>query len=116
MSKDMPDTDKPLKRVGNPNWIKGGESPNPSGRTNKPIAMLARMHAPTAIKTLVAICKDEKAPHAARVTASQAILDRGYGRPASFSTGDSQTFKRAIDMTDDELAAIASRATLHVVK
>jgi hypothetical protein len=37
-------------------------------------------------------------------------------RPASFSTGDSQTFKRAIDMTDDELAAIASRATLHVVK
>jgi len=24
--------------------------------------------------------------------------------------------KRAIDMTDDELAAIASRATLHVVK
>ena len=34
----------------------------------------------------------------------------------SFSTGDSQTFKRAIDMTDDELAAIASGATLHVVK
>ena len=47
---------------------------------------------------------------------SQAILDRGYGRPASFSTGDNQTFKRAIDMTDDELAAIASGATLHVVK
>ena len=60
--------------------------------------------------------KDEKAPHAARVSASQAILDRGYGRPASFSTGDNQTFKRAIDMTDDELAAIASGATLHVVK
>ena len=34
----------------------------------------------------------------------------------SFSTGDNQTFKRAIDMTDDELAAIASGATLHVVK
>ena len=65
---------------------------------------------------LVQIAKDEKAPHAARVSASQAILDRGYGRPASFSTGDNQTFKRAIDMTDDELAAIASGATLHVVK
>ena len=32
-----------------------------------------------------------------------------------FSTSDPQ-FKRAIDMTDDELAAIASGATLHVVK
>jgi hypothetical protein len=29
---------------------------------------------------------------------------------------DTTQFKRAIDMTDDELAAIASRATLHVVK
>jgi hypothetical protein len=56
-----------------------------------------------------------RAPYAARVSASLAILDRGYGRPASFSTGDSQSFKRAIDMTDDELATIASGATLHVV-
>ena len=78
--------------------------------------MLARMHAPTAIKTLVAICKDEKAPQSARVSASQAILDRGYGRPATFSTTDTTQFKRAIDMTDDELAAIASGAKLHVVK
>ena len=68
------------------------------------------MHAPTAIKTLVAICKDEHAPQAARVSASQAILDRGYGRPATFSTGDTTQFKRAIDMTDDELAAIVAGA------
>ena len=43
------------------------------------------------------------------------------GRPAPQKTGlrfgDYTTqFKRAIDMTDDELAAIASGATLHVVK
>ena len=31
-------------------------------------------------------------------------------------TTDTTQFKRAIDMTDDELATIASRATLHVVK
>ena len=36
--------------------------------------------------------------------------------PDDGSTSDTQAFKRAIDMTDDELAAIASRATLHVVK
>ena len=38
------------------------------------------------------------------------------GRPASFSTSDNTQLKRAIDMTDDELAAIASGATLHLVK
>ena len=45
-----------------------------------------------------------------------AILDRAYGKPPTFSTQDTPSFKRAIDMTDDELAAIASGATLHVVK
>ena len=32
------------------------------------------------------------------------------------NTSDPTVMKRAIDMTDDELAAIASGATLHVVK
>ena len=48
--------------------------------------------------------------------ASQAILDRGYGRPATFSTTDTTQFKRAIDMTDDELAAIVAKARLTVIK
>jgi hypothetical protein len=34
----------------------------------------------------------------------------------TLNTGDPKVMKRAIDMTDDELAAIASGATLHVVK
>ena len=42
--------------------------------------------------------------------------DRGYGRPATFSTTDTTQFKRAIDMTDDELAAIVAKARLTVVK
>ena len=112
----MPETDKPLKRVGNPNWIKGGASPNPSGRTDKPIAMLARMHAPHALKTLVTISKDERAPHAARVSASQAILDRAYGKAPTLNTSDPTVMKRAIDMTDEELAAIAVGAKLTVIK
>ena len=65
----MPEDAKPLKCRGNPNWIKG-VSGNPEGRTDKPIAQLARMHAPSALRTLVRISKDEKAPHAARVSAS----------------------------------------------
>ena len=51
-----------------------------------------------------------------RVSASQAILDRAYGKAPTLNTSDPTVMKRAIDMTDDELAAIASRATLHVVK
>ena len=42
-----------------------------------------------------------------------AILDRAYERQPEHQR---HQFKRAIDMTDDELAAIASGATLHVVK
>jgi hypothetical protein len=41
---------------------------------------------------------------------------RGYGRPATFSTTDTTQFKRAIDMTDDELAAIVAKARLTVAK
>ena len=47
---------------------------------------------------------------------SQAILDRAYGKAPTLNTSDPTVMKRAIDMTDDELAAIASGATLHVVK
>ena len=39
-----------------------------------------------------------------------------YGKAPTFSSTDTTQFKRAIDMTDDELAAIASGAKLHVVK
>ena len=78
--------------------------------------MLARMHAPHALKTPVTISKDERAPHAARVSASQAILDRAYGKAPTFSTQDTTQFKRAIDMTDDEPVAIIQQAKLTVVK
>ena len=44
------------------------------------------------------------------------VPNRAYGKPPTFSTQDTTQLKRAIDMTDDELAAIASGATLHVVK
>ena len=118
MSTDMPETDKPLKRIGNPNWTKGVSGNPEGGRAvmNKPIALLARSHAPHALKTLVAISKDQQAPAAARVAASQAILDRAYGRAPTFSTQDPGQFKRAIDMTDDELAAIVAKASLTIVK
>ena len=42
-------------------------------------------------------------------------IKRNFKAP-TLNTSDPTVMKRAIDMTDDELAAIASGATLHVVK
>jgi hypothetical protein len=59
---------------------------------------------------------ERKATPNARVAAAKTLLDRAYGKAPTFSTSDTQAFKRAIDMTDDELAAIVAKARLKVVK
>ena len=69
-----------------------------------------------ALDVLVEIMLNEKAPPNARVAAANTLLDRAYGKAPTFSTSDNQAFRRAIDMTDDELTAIAGRAKLTIVK
>ena len=46
------------------------------------------------------------------------LTRRAYGKAPTFSTQDTTQFKRAIDMTDDELVAIITqaKAKLMVVK
>ena len=51
------------------------------------IKSLARVHTETAINTLAGIMAQPEAPHAARVAASQALLDRGWGKPAQAIIG-----------------------------
>ena len=69
-------------------WVKG-QSPNPGGRPREvaDIRKLARSRGKEAIDTLHAIMRDETAPPAARIAASVALLDRGYGRPEQSFTG-----------------------------
>ena len=69
-------------------WVKGA-SGNPGGRPREvaDIRKLARSRGKEAIDTLHAIMHDEKAPPAARIAASVALLDRGYGRPEQSFTG-----------------------------
>ena len=93
-----------------------GKSGNPEvdlDRVNG-IQELARKHGPEAIKTLADIAKN--GTPSARVSAAHALLDRAYGKAPTFSTSDTQAFKRAIDMTDDELAAIVAKAKRTVIK
>lgn len=96
---------------GNPNWKKG-VSGNPGGKPKElaGIQELARRYAPEAMRTLWHVATKGKS-EAARVQASSALLDRGFGKPPSFSTSDNAAFRKAIEMNDNELdAAIAETA------
>ncbi len=65
-----------------------GKSGNPGGRPKvaKDVQALARTHTKTAIETLVK-CMQTADPRT-RVAAAQALLDRGYGKPAQAVTGE----------------------------
>jgi len=60
-----------------------GQSGNPGGRPKGygDLREIARKHTDTAIQTLVDVLNDPGAPPSARVSASIALLDRGYGKP-----------------------------------
>jgi hypothetical protein len=88
--------------------FKPGISGNPAGRPplGQSFAEQARDHAPKALKRLVKIMNDERAPLPSVVAACKEIIDRAYGKAAQFNTGNTQVFRRAMDMSDDELARI----------
>jgi hypothetical protein len=51
-------------------------------RTINEIRSLARSHTKTAINVLVGVMRSKDATHTARVSAANAILDRGWGKAA----------------------------------
>jgi hypothetical protein len=60
-----------------------GKSGNPAGRPKGDIELrrAARERTAEALETLINIMRNKSAPTAARVSAAQAILDRGWGKP-----------------------------------
>ena len=70
-----------------------GQSGNPGGRPKVlgDMQELARQYTTDAVETLASIMLDGHAAPAARVTAANAILDRGYGKPAQHITGEVET-------------------------
>lgn len=92
-------TDTPENRDSDGRFLPG-KSGNPGGRPKKlmEVVELARQHTPAAIQTLGQIMQDEDAPPAARVSASQTLLDRGWGKatvPLELSGGF--TVSNAVD-------------------
>jgi hypothetical protein len=74
--------------IGKP--FKKGQSGNPGGRPKvvAEVQELARQNTTAAVETLVSIMTDAKAAPAARVSAANALLDRGYGKPPQHITAD----------------------------
>jgi HEAT repeat protein len=66
--------------------FKAGSSGNPGGRPKVvgEVRDLAREHTEDAINTLAKIMDDEKAPAAARVSAAESILSRGWGKAPQY--------------------------------
>lgn len=76
-----------------------GKSGNPGGRPkeNAEVKALAREHGPRAVERLAEIM--ESADERAAAAASNALLDRGYGKPAQAIVGggdDDEPIKHAI--------------------
>ena len=61
-----------------------------------------------AIETLASIMRDKNAPPAARVSAANAILDRGYGKPAQ--SVDLTSRNIYAEMSDEDLIAIVQES------
>lgn len=72
----------------------GGKRPGAGrrvGAVNKataPIREIAKQYSLEAIDALVRVLRDDDAPHAAVIGASNAILDRAHGRPSQVISGD----------------------------
>src|SRR5262245_20661688 len=93
-----------------------GRSGNAGGRpkADHNITELARSYCPRAIEVLAAIMDDPKATATARAMAAERILDRGLGKPLQVASVAMNATKRARDMTDDELAAIAAGVSVPI--
>lgn len=75
------------KSVTNSTSFKKGQSGNPGGRSprvgpnGETLAVMARAHTLLALNALVGVCNNKFTEDKDRISASVAILDRGWGRP-----------------------------------
>lgn len=78
------------------------------------LQQIARENATLAMRTLVEISKNPRAPEATRIAASQVILDRAYGKASQTSITASVTSGKTKDLNSTELDKRISSALKRV--
>ncbi len=58
------------------------------GKVGADVRELAQQYTGDALRVLAEIMLNQDAPHAARVSAANILLDRGYGKPTQTIAGD----------------------------
>lgn len=90
---------------------RAGQANKLTQKQKRTLTDIARSHTEEAVRTLVAVMKDATAPHAAKISASNSILDRAWGKPSQSvqHSGPNGGPIQTVDLTnvsDDQLAAL----------
>jgi hypothetical protein len=67
-----------------------GRPPGVPNKATAAVREIAQQFTLEAVEALAAVMRDASAPHAARVSAATALLDRGHGRPTQPVAGDNE--------------------------
>ena len=79
---------KNSNRGSKPGERRGGRKKGTPNKATIAIKDAARVYTEQALLTLAEVMADEDQPAAARVSAANALLDRGYGKPSNVIAGD----------------------------
>lgn len=79
---------KSSNRGSKPGERRGGRKKGTPNKATASIRDAAREYTQDALNALVAVLQNEQEPAAARVSAANSILDRGYGKASTVLTGD----------------------------
>jgi len=99
-----------------------GQSGNPSGRSKhrtkdgRTLSQLAREHTEEAVNTLIEVMRDGSAPAAARVSASDKILNRGWGQaPQTITVNDDREPRDLSSLDEAQLEALETIRSLEAL-
>jgi len=79
---------KSSNRGSKPGERRGGRQKGTPNKATASIRDAAREYTGEALQTLVGVMRDDDAPHAAKVSAANSVLDRGYGKASTVISGD----------------------------
>jgi len=91
MGTDVSKVDPTRKPGRKPGTTKtGGRKKGVPNKATASVRDAARAYTDAALLTLADVMKDEQQPAAARVSAANSLLDRGYGKPSQPVDGDGE--------------------------